>query len=261
VVLVLVVYFLLRLVRGTIAATILRGTLILISIAVFVTAFVLRFYDLRVLQSLLTTLLGTTAIALLVVFQPEIRRALLSLGQHRLLGRFRQKPRGSIDVLAKTVQSLSRERHGALFAVERTNALQHIVATGTTLDAEATPELLNGLFWPGSPLHDGGAVIRCDRVVAAGCIFPLADRRDLDSRLGTRHRAGIGLSEECDAVVVIVSEETGRVSVCSGGEFRFVDPQTELLPALEELTGVTRPGENGSAAAAPSADDEKVTVQ
>jgi len=261
VVLVLVVYFLLRLVRGTIAATILRGTLILISIAVFVTAFVLRFYDLRVLQSLLTTLLGTTAIALLVVFQPEIRRALLSLGQHRLLGRFRQKPRGSIDVLAKTVQSLSRERHGALFAVERTNALQHIVATGTTLDAEATPELLNGLFWPGSPLHDGGAVIRGDRVVAAGCIFPLADRRDLDSRLGTRHRAGIGLSEECDAVVVIVSEETGRVSVCSGGEFRFVDPQTELLPALEELTGVTRPGENGSAAAAPSADDEKVTVQ
>jgi diadenylate cyclase len=261
VVLVLVVYFLLRLVRGTIAATILRGTLILISIAVFVTAFVLRFYDLRVLQSLLTTLLGTTAIALLVVFQPEIRRALLSLGQHRLLGRFRQKPRGSIDVLAKTVQSLSRERHGALFAVERTNALQHIVATGTTLDAEATSELLAGLFWPGSPLHDGGAVIRGDRVVAAGCIFPLADRRDLDSRLGTRHRAGIGLSEECDAVVVIVSEETGRVSVCSGGQFRFVDPQTELLPALEELTGVTRPGENGGAAAAPTAGDEKVTVR
>jgi len=261
VVLVLVVYLLLRLVRGTIAATILRGSLILISIAVFVTAFVLRFYDLRVLQSLLTTLLGTTAIALLVVFQPEIRRALLSLGQHRLLGRFRQKPRGSIDVLAKTVQSLSRERHGALFAVERTNALQHIVATGTTLDAEATPELLAGLFWPGSPLHDGGAVIRGDRIVAAGCIFPLADRRDLDSRLGTRHRAGIGLSEECDAVVIIVSEETGRVSVCSGGEFRFVDPQTELLPALEELTGVTRPGENGSPAAAPAAGDEKAVVR
>jgi hypothetical protein len=98
-------------------------------------------------------------------------------------------------------------------------------------------------------------------VVAAGCIFPLADRRDLDSRLGTRHRAGIGLSEECDAVVVIVSEETGRVSVCSGGQFRFVDPQTELLPALEELTGVTRPGENGGAAAAPTAGDEKVTVR
>jgi diadenylate cyclase len=258
--LVLVVYFVLRLVRGTIAASILRGTLIFISIAVFVTAFVLRFYDLRILQSILTTLLGTTAIALLVVFQPEIRRALLSLGQHRLLGRFRKKPRGAIDVVTKTAQSLSRERHGALIAIERTNALQHIVATGTTLDAEATPELLAGLFWPGSPLHDGGAVIRGARVVAAGCIFPLAERRDLDSRLGTRHRAGIGLSEECDAVVVIVSEETGRVSVAAGGQFRFVDPQTELLPALEELTGVTRPGTAGAAAEAPAADGAKVTV-
>lgn len=262
VVLIVVVYLLLRLVRGTIAATILRGTFILVSLAVFVTAFVLRLFEMRVLQSILTTLLGTTAIALLVVFQPEIRRALLSLGQHRLLGRFRQKPRGSIDVLTRTVQSLSRERHGALFAVERTNALQHIVATGTHMDAEATSELLAGIFWPGAPLHDGGAVIRGDRVVAAGCIFPLADRRDLDSRLGTRHRAGIGLSEESDAVVVIVSEETGRVSIAVGGQLRFVDPVTELLPALEELTGVERPGQGGrsAAAAATKADDEKVAA-
>jgi diadenylate cyclase len=143
--------------------------------------------------------------------------------------------------------------------VERTNALQHIVATGTALDAEATPELLAGIFWPGAPLHDGGGVIRGDRVAAAGCIFPLADRRDLDSRLGTRHRAGIGLSEESDAVVVIVSEETGRVSLACGGLFRFVDPQTELLPALEELTGVSPPGSAAKPADAP-ADGEKVGV-
>jgi diadenylate cyclase len=255
-------YALLRLVRGTIAASILRGTFILVSLGVFIAAFVLRFFQLRILQSILTTLLGTMLFGLVIVFQPEIRRALLQLGQHRLLGRLRQKPRGAIDVIAKTAQSLSRERRGALIAIERTNALQHIVATGTRLDAEATPELLTGIFWPGAPLHDGGVIIREDRVVAAGCIFPLAERRDLDSRLGTRHRAGVGISEESDAVAVIVSEETGRVSVAAGGELQFVDPDVELLPLLERLTGVEQPAPKDASAPAnaPAADGEKVTA-
>jgi diadenylate cyclase len=132
---------------------------------------------------------------------------------------------------------MSRERRGALFAIERSNTLQHIAATGTQLDAQATPELLAGIFWPGAPLHDGGVVIRGDRIVAAGCIFPLAERRDLDSRLGTRHRAALGLSEESDAVVVTVSEETGRVSVAVGGRLEFVDPPGDIRRVLEELTG------------------------
>ena len=259
-VLVLAVYYLLRLVRGTIAATLLRGTVILVTLAVFTTSFVLRMFELRVLHSILNTLLGTTALAMLIVFQPELRRALLSLGQHRFFGRFRQRPRGAIDVIARTVQTLSRERRGALFAIERRSGLQHIADTGTRLDAEATPELLASIFWPGSPLHDGGVVVRGERVVAAGCIFPLAERRDLDSRLGTRHRAGIGLSEECDAVVVIVSEETGRVCIASGGEFRFVDPDAELLTELEVRTGVTLPAHAAPAPPAPAPDDSKVTV-
>lgn len=253
VVLILVVYALLRVVRGTIAASILRGTFILVSLGVFIAAFVLRFFELRVLQSILTTLLGTTVLALLIVFQPEIRRALLSLGEHRLLDRFRTKPRGCVEVLAKTVVALSRERSGALFAVERRNALHHIVHSGTPLDAQATPELLAGIFWPGAPLHDGGVVIRGDRVVAAGCIFPLAERRDLDSRLGTRHRAGLGLSEECDAVVVIVSEETGRVSVAVNGELRFIDPPSEIAAVLADLTGEPPPGPPSFPHAAPAA--------
>lgn len=261
-VLILVVYALLRLVRGTIAASILRGTFILVSIAVFTAAFVLRFFEMRVLQSILSTLLSTMVFGLLIVFQPEMRRALLSLGQHRLLGRFRPRPRGAIDVVAKTVRSLSHERRGALFAVERGSALQHIVDTGTRLDAEATHELLYGLFWPGAPLHDGGVVIRGDRVVAAGCIFPLAERTDLESSLGTRHRAGIGLSEESDAVVVIVSEETGRVSVAVNGGLRFVDPDTELLPLLEQLTGVARvrPDDGRPRGGSVAAAGEKVTA-
>ena len=258
-VLVLAMYALLRLVRGTIAASILRGTFILVSLGVFIAAFVLQIFQLRVLQSILSTLLGTMVLALLVVFQPELRRALLSLGQHQLLGSFRSKPRGAIDVVAKTTQSLARERRGALIAIERSNALQHIVATGTRLDAEATSELLAGIFWPGAPLHDGGVVVRDDRVVAAGCIFPLAERRDLDSRLGTRHRAGVGLSEECDAVVVIVSEETGRVAVAVNGELKFVDPETELLPLLENLTDVKNRPAPAAAAAAVEAPEKAAT--
>jgi diadenylate cyclase len=248
--LVVVVYAVLRLVRGTIAASILRGTFILVTLGVIVAAFILRFFELRVLQSILSTLLGTLVIALLIVFQPELRRALLSLGEHSLLERFRHKPKTCVAVLAKTVVALSRERHGALFAVERRNALHHIVETGTRLDAEATPELLAGIFWPGAPLHDGGVVIRGDRAVAAGCIFPLAERRDIDSRLGTRHRAAIGLSETCDAVVIVVSEETGRVGVAVAGELRFVDPPTAIGPALEELT---RPTKDDAGRAEPQA--------
>jgi diadenylate cyclase len=235
-VLVVVMYALLRLVRGTIAASILRGTFILVSLGVFIAAFVLRLFQLRVLQSILSTLLSTMVFALVIVFQPELRRALLSLGQHGLLGRFRRrKQRGALDVVVKAVLALSRERRGALFALERANALPHVAATGTRLDAEPTVELLTGIFYPGAPLHDGGVILRGDRVVAAGCIFPLADRRDLDSRLGTRHRAGVGLSEESDAVVVIVSEETGGVSVAVGGELTLVDPATELFPMILKL--------------------------
>ncbi len=262
-VLVVAVYGLLRLVRGTIAASILRGTFILVSLAVFITAFVLRVFELRVLQSILTSLLSTMVFALLIVFQPEMRRALLSLGQHRLLGRLRPARRGAIDVVAKAVRTLARERRGALIAIERGSALQHIVASGTRLDAEATYELLCGIFWPGAPLHDGGVVVRGDRVVAAGCIFPLAERPDLDSALGTRHRAGIGLSEESDAVVVIVSEETGRVSVAVNGGFRFVDPETELVRILEKLTGAAgrRPGDKDKTRPADAAaPDERVAA-
>jgi len=260
-VLVIAVYALLRLVRGTIAASILRGTFILVSLAVIIAAFVLSKFELRVLQAILSALLSTMVVALLIVFQPEMRRALLSLGQHRLLGRFRPSPRGAIDVVTQTVARLARERRGALIAIERGSALQHIVSTGTRLDAQATHELLYGIFWPGAPLHDGGVVIRGDRIVAAGCIFPLAERTDLESSLGTRHRAGIGISEESDAVAVIVSEETGRVSVAVNGGLRFVDPETELLALLEQLTGVSRArGGYGRRKedAAPAADEKAV---
>lgn len=257
-VLVVVMYAILRLVRGTIAASILRGTFILVALGVILATIVLRFFQLHVLQSILSTLFSTMVFALVIVFQPELRRALLSLGQHRLITRFRRKRRVAVDVVARTAIALAQERRGALFAIERANSLPHVAATGTRLDAEVTQELLAGIFYPGGPLHDGGVVVRGDRVVAAGCIFPLADRRDLDSRLGTRHRAAVGLSEESDAVVVTVSEETGRVSVAVGGELTFVDAE-QLQPLLEKLTDVVETKSPRAAASAP-AEPEKATT-
>ena len=124
----------------------------------------------------------------------------------------------------------------ALVAIERRILLHHIARTGVPLDAEARADALVTLFWPGTPLHDGGAILRGDRIVAARCIFPLSERRELSSQMGTRHRAGLGLSEECDAVVVVVSEETGHVTVMSGGAMRTVEP-AELGAHLHELLG------------------------
>jgi diadenylate cyclase len=232
----MVIYALLRVVRGTIAASILRGALIMVAAAIVLAAFVLSAFELTVLQEILSQLLNAVIFALIVVFQPELRRGLLSLGEHRFFDRFRARPRSCLDDLARAAVNLSRERHGALFAVERRAALSNIVESGVEIDAEARAELLANIFWPGAPMHDGGVVIRGDRVIAAGCIFPLAERRDLTSRLGTRHRAGIGLSEQTDAIVVIVSEETGRVSIAVDGEMRPVDPPGDLSRILRELS-------------------------
>lgn len=231
------VYAVLRLVRGTIAGAILRGAVVMILLGFMALAFLLRVAELQVLEKILEVSLATLLVALIIVFQPELRRGLLSLGEHNFFDRFRPQPRSCAKDLQRAIENLARERHGALFALERRNALNHIVSTGVTMDAEATAELLSAVFWPGAPLHDGGVVIRGDRIVAAGCIFPLADRRDLAARVGTRHRAGLGLSEESDAVIVIVSEETGIVSIAVSGDLRELDSPADAAGVIEELLG------------------------
>lgn len=231
-----VLYFVLRLLRGTIAASILRGAVLFVLFGVVVTAVVLRAFQLRVLEEILKALGNVAVIAVLVVFQPELRRGLLSLGEHRFFSRFRPRSPGCIDDLATAVARLAREKKGALFAIERSNLLHHIAATGVALDCEARADLLVTIFWPGSPLHDGGVILRADRVVAAACIFPLAERRELASTMGTRHRAALGLTEESDAVVVVVSEETGRVSVANRGELQTVRP-ADLKETLLKILG------------------------
>ena len=231
-----VIYLVLRVVRGTIAASILRGAVAVGAFTVVLAAVVLRHFELRVLEQILSALGNAAILALLVVFAPELRRGLLSLGEHRFMQRFKRRQIGCIEDLTRAVVDLSRRRHGALVAIEGSNLLHHIAATGVTLDADARAELFTTIFWPKSPLHDGGVVIRGDRVLAAACIFPLAERRELASTLGTRHRAGLGLSEESDAIVVIVSEETGRVSIAHQGTLHLVDPPSALASVLASLT-------------------------
>lgn len=228
------IYLLLRLVKDTAAGSMLRGALTVTFAAVIAATFVIDMLELRVLGELLKHLLNALVFALLIVFQPELRRGLLSLGERRFFGSTTQRE-DCRHALSQAVSTLARARHGALFAIERNNTLPSIVETGVTLDAEAKSELIRSVFWPDSPLHDGGVVIRGTRLVAAGCIFPLAERRDLASRFGTRHRAGLGMSEQSDAVVVIVSEETGTVSIAVEGTLTSLDDPSALLGELERL--------------------------
>jgi len=231
------VYLLLRLVRGTMAASILRGAIILVAFGMVVAAFLVTTYDMVVLGKILATLAGVITTALLIVFQPEMRRGLLSLGDYKLMQTWAHDVIGCEHEIVRAIEGLVKARHGALFCIERRNALNDIARTGVLLNADANAELLTTIFWPGNPLHDGGVVIRGDRIVAAACILPVTARRDLAVRLGTRHRAGIGLSEESDAIVVIVSEETGQVSIAVEGQLSTVDDLNDLADRLQRMHG------------------------
>jgi diadenylate cyclase len=174
------------------------------------------FLDLKVLRSLLGTFSAFLAVAVLVIFQPELRRILAQLGNFPLF----QSPheqRENIEVIIQTVERLADVRIGALIAMEQSIQLQESVESGIAIDCVATPEMLETIFFPNNAIHDGGVIIKGDRIAFAACIFPLTRRQDLNKSLGTRHRAALGLSEETDAVVVVVSEETGAISYAYNG--------------------------------------------
>jgi diadenylate cyclase len=169
----------------------------------------------------LGALLGAAAVylsvAVIVLFQPEIRRMLAQLGDLPLFATA-QEERENIEVIVQTVERLSEVRIGLLLAVERSVNVQQAVESGIEVDCVATPEMLETIFFPNNALHDGGVIIRGDRIAYAACIYPLSRQENLSPTLGTRHRAAIGLSEETDAAVVVVSEETGSVSYAYRGQ-------------------------------------------
>ena len=211
-ILTVVLYYTYLYLRGT------HGARILIGLAlVFLTlTLVSQIFNLLVIGWLLRSFSVFLAIALVVIFQPELRRALTELGSHHFFSSAFEE-RETIEEVTDTVFELASKGFGALIAIERELTLKPFVETGVRLDSEYSKELVLTLFHPKTVLHDGGLILRGDRIVAAACIFPLTQREDLDRSLGLRHRAGLGLSEESDAVAIVVSEETGQVSICHSG--------------------------------------------
>jgi diadenylate cyclase len=210
-----VFYYLLKFFRGTRGSAILTGTVILFIILIAIT----KLTNLPVLNWLLQKLMVYLALALIVIFQPEIRRALARLGrQGNFVGTKARK--AMTDPITDAVLLLASRKIGALIAIERAVETKGIQDTGTPINSEVTAELLAALFFPGTPLHDGGVIISADRIAAAGCVFPLTQNEDIARNLGTRHRAAIGMTEESDTVVIVVSEETGAISIAYNGRLK-----------------------------------------
>lgn len=212
-ILAVVIYYGSRFVRGT------RGWPVVIGFVITLLALTLvtTVLKLEVLRWLLGGVFAWSAVAVLVIFQPELRRMLGELGNLPLFSSTHEQ-RENIEVIIQTCERLADVRIGALIAVEQSIQLQEAVESGLPVDCEATPEMLEAIFFPNNAIHDGGVLIKGDRITHAACIFPLTQRQDLNKSLGTRHRAALGLSEETDAVVVVVSEETGAISYAYKGQ-------------------------------------------
>ena len=222
-------YQALRLIRGTRAWQMTLGVL---SIILFY--FSTRILDLRAAQVFLETSFPYFIFALVVVFQSEIRRALAEIGKGRILRAFRDSPHETaFDDIVLASTALAAQRIGGLIVLEKDIGLKNYIESGTRMDANITYHLLMTIFNPKGPLHDGAVIIRGDRIAAAGCLLPLTSDPYLSKELGTRHRAGIGITAETDAVAIEISEETGRISAASSGEISLSLDGSRLLKYLK----------------------------
>ncbi|MEI6564828.1 MAG: diadenylate cyclase CdaA [bacterium] len=205
-------YFLLLFFRETRSIKVFLGLLLILLALITITSI----FHIYALNWLLRRLSVYLAMALLIIFQPEIRRALAEIGRQPFLSS-PVESRGYVDSIIEAVMLLAERRIGALIAIERTETTKAIQETGVKLDARVNADLLATLFFPHTPLHDGGVIIEGNRIVAAGCLFPLCQQPELSRGLGTRHRAAMGLTEETDAIAIVVSEETGTISISTRG--------------------------------------------
>lgn len=221
-------YRLLRLLAGKQGIQILYGLVLLVGVY-----FAARMLDLELLEYLLETLFEYGAIALLIVFQPELRDALARMGQNRVL-RFgnRLEETEVAEEIALAAEELARSKVGAIIAIERDVGLGEYVETGTPLQARVSAPLLGAIFAPYAPLHDGAVILQGDTIIAAGAILPLTQFPVTDKSLGTRHRAALGLAEETDALVIVVSEETSTISVAHRGELKRGLDREQLVQLL-----------------------------
>ena len=219
-------YKVLGFIRETRAEQLAKGILVF-----FLATFGSYVFNLYTLHYILSNMLQVGLIALVVIFQPELRRALEHLGRSKITAVFSQvdkdEAKQMIGEFVRAIESMSASRTGALIVIERETLLNDIVETGTIIDAQVSEQMIGNIFYEGSPLHDGALIVRGDRLYAAGCVLPLTQNKGLNKELGTRHRAGIGITENSDALTLIVSEETGVVSIAQDGKLtRFLDMKT-----------------------------------
>jgi len=237
----LVVFALVRFIQGTRAAGAVKGLLLILAVATAAVRVLGGETSLERLAYLYDRVLALVAIGLVVIFQPELRRLLIRLGEARL---FRSNPgdiAARVDEIATACAYLSKARFGAIIAIERQSGLKGLTEGGTAMDAELSARLLQTIFFPGSALHDLAVVVRGQRVVAAGVQLPLADPEDMpDPSLGSRHRAAVGLTKDSDALVVVVSEETGAMRVAEGGRLSRSYESDELAGELRARLGASR---------------------
>ena len=190
--------------------------------------------QLQVLSWLLQAFFAFSVLAILIIFQPELRRLLAGLGNLPIFNTDPEQPH-NVGAMATAIGRLSKKKTGALLVIERTVDVHHDLHSAVRTDSLATAEMLESIFFPNSPLHDGGVIINGDRITHAACIFPLTHRQDIRKTLGTRHRAAIGITEESDAIAVIVSEETGAISYCQEGALHRDVSEDDLLLFLSNL--------------------------
>ena len=213
VIIALVIYRIYVMISGTRAIQVVKGLALIIFAAWFS-----NYLHLETVSWLLKQLVQVAVIAIIILFQPELRRMLTQLGQNRLFGLFFREEINVVNVLVRSSVEMSRKKMGALIAVESTVGLKNYIETGVSVDGKVGIDILLAIFTRESPLHDGAVIVRRDRIVAAKCILPLTDRHEILAGHGTRHLAALGLAEETDAFIVVVSEETGKIAVARFGK-------------------------------------------
>lgn len=240
-----IIYKAIGFLRETRAGQLAKGLVLL-----FLIYFVANWWNLTTLKWILSRFVNYIIIAIAIIFQPELRRILEKMGHTKLVG-----SQGSeidndpledcIDKVSRAAGTMQENKIGALIVFERATQLGEIIDTGTVINAEPSVQMVNNIFFPKSPLHDGAMVIRDGRIYAAGCILPLTRREDISSHLGTRHRAAIGMTENSDAVVLVVSEETGNISIVSNGNIKRNYNAISAGAELRNLLTESNRNENG----------------
>jgi len=241
----LFIFALLMALRGTTAMTLLRGGVVIVSLLFLLG----RVLELSVVNFLLRNSLAGLVLGVIVIFQPEIRRALERAGRTSVRALLASPERSAVvEAVTTAVLELARRRHGAIVVLERSTGLEDYIESGVRLDAELDPRLIEGIFYPNSALHDKAVIIRDRRIAAASCTLPLAESPGAQ-HLGTRHRAALGVTERTDAVCIVVSEESGAISIATDGRLIRLRDEARLLPTLEALMSGDSNGSRAPAAA------------